>query len=136
MTPQISVTLEPSDWPDPKWRNYHLAGNVIRGEVRVESDGPLECRAVRCVVGWHTEGRGDRDEGVAAAMTLHDGPLNGNRSFPFEASIPVNGPISYQGHYINIVWSAKAVIDLAWKKDPVSEAQFVVLPAPYTAEAV
>ncbi len=134
MQPEIIVELDPSDWPDPKWRNYHLAGSTVTGKVHVRCDEPLECQAVRCAAGWHSEGRGDRDEGMVMGKTLHDGPLEESSSFPFSLTVPVNGPISYSGHYISIVWEVKAVIDLAWKKDPATEATFVVLPAPYTAQ--
>ncbi len=131
MAPSIAIALDAVEGADPKWKDYFVAGSVLSGEVRISCSEPVDCQAVRCVIGWHTEGRGDRDEGTAWSKTLHTGPLNGQHTFPFEAVLPIDGPISYSGHYVNIVWTVTSVIELAWKKDPQAEVRFFVLPAPY-----
>ena len=131
-TPHIRIELDPGEWTDPKWEKYRLAGGRVSGKVIVDCPGPLSCEAIRCVVGWHTEGRGDRDDGMIAVRTLHKGSLETRRSFDFQVELPVNGPISYAGHYINIVWTVTAIIDLSWKKNPQAQETFYLMPAPVT----
>ncbi len=130
MAPRIDIELDKSDWDDPRFERYYLAGSTVRGKVVVTASEPLDARAVRVAAGWHTEGRGDRDEGMVASATLHQGSIMGRQEFPFELKLPEDGPVTYEGHYIRIVWSVIAVIDLAWKKDPQAEQVFFVMPAP------
>ncbi len=131
MVPSVAIALDVVSGADPKWKDYYVAGSVLSGQVLVTGDGPIECEAVRCVISWHTEGRGDRNEEAVWSKTLHEGPLTADASFPFEASLPVRGPISYSGHYINVVWTVTAIVDLVRGKDPQAVARFFVLPAPY-----
>ena len=130
MAPAIRIELDKSDWDDPRFERYHLAGTQVRGRVIVSAPEPLETKGVRVVAGWRTEGRGDRDEAMAALKTCHRGTISGQQEFPFELPVPVDGPISFDGHYIQIVWRVVAIIDLSWKKDPKAEEIFYVMPAP------
>ena len=124
-TPTLEIELDPGPWPQGDWANYRAAGGNVSGALRVNSPDPLECRAVRISIGWHTEGRGDKDEAVIFEETVHRGPLHGEHSFRFSTPLPA-GPVSYAGKYITIVWQAAAAIDLAWKRDPHTEQTFFV----------
>ena len=125
--PNIWIDLDPGPWTEPEWKDYYTCGGAVSGRVRILADEPVNCRGVRLTVGWHTEGRGDRDEGKVHEETVHEGELpTGDHTFPFSARLPQEGPISYAGHYINIVWRATAHIDLAWRRDPTAEKVFYV----------
>ncbi len=81
----------------------------------------IECRGVRVLLGWRTDGRGTKDSSTVYEETLFAGELPiGEQEYPFQATIPL-GPISYAGHYININWFVSAHIDLAWQRDPKTE---------------
>ena len=131
MAVDVAIELDEPDWADPEWSRHYVAGNILSGVVRVRSDQEVNCRGVHCVVGWHTEGRGDKDEGIVWSNTLHEGPLSGEQTFPFRLTLPLNGPISYSGHYIRIVWTVNAVVALDWQKDPSAEVLFFLMPAPF-----
>ena len=129
MSVLIRIQLDPGQSDDPDWERYRVGGDRISGQVVVETDELIECRAVRIAGGWHTEGKGDRDEEVIYATTLHKGKLNATHQFPFETMLPEQ-PISYSGHHIKVIWTATATVDLAWQKDPRAEEMFFVLPIP------
>ncbi|MDA7979763.1 MAG: hypothetical protein MPJ50_13430 [Pirellulales bacterium] len=125
-TPTIIIHIDPGPWEDPQWRNHRPTGGKVAGRVRVSCMETLACRGVRLTIGWRTEGRGDQDSALILDDTPHYGELSpGDHEFPFSVEIPA-GPISYQGHHIKIVWFAAARIDLAWKRDPKAEQQFLV----------
>ena len=129
MAPSIQIELDPGPSSDPGLADYHVCGGTISGHAVVSTDEPLNCRAVMLSVGWHTEGRGDEDEESVFEEWVHEGELSaGEHRFAFSARIP-DGPMSYAGHYINVIWRVTAQIDLAWKRDPTAERTFfAVLP--------
>ena len=70
-------------------------------------------------VARHTEGRGDKDEGVGAEQDLFQGELRANTPayYRYHLKLPQE-PWSYAGRYVNIIWEVEASIDLAWARDP------------------
>ena len=124
----IQIDLDPGPWAESELKNYRLAGDELGGCVRVKVDEPVSCRGLVAKVGWHTEGKGDRDEENVFEQTLHAGALDtGEFTFPFSTKLPIS-PISYSGHYLTIVWRIEASLDLAWKRDPVARKVFYVMP--------
>ncbi len=129
MAVYVEIQLEDGPWTDRGLHHYWPAGGTIRGDVILRTDERPDCRGVRVAAGWRTEGRGDRDEGMVFASTLYEGTLDlGESRFPFAAELP-HQPISYQGHYVSIVWRVSARVDLAWKSDPSAEEMFYMLPS-------
>ena len=130
-SPSIHVELDPGPWSEPEYADCRVCGETVSGSVVVQAEEPVRCRAVVVSVGWHTEGRGDRDEETLWEQRVHEGELlPGEHRFPFSATLPAE-PMSYAGHYININWQVKATIDVAWARDPHAERQFyAVLPEP------
>ena len=122
--PVVSIELDPGPWEEPEMADHREAGGTISGRVLLSTDEPVDCRKVVVEVGWRTEGRGDRDGEMCSSVTLHSGEIQpGDEAFPFEFDLPA-GPMSYAGHYINIIWNVQARVDLAWKFDPVAVRQF------------
>jgi hypothetical protein len=128
-TPQVHIELDPGPWTEAEYADYRVLGEPISGKVRIAADEPITCRSVTVSIGWHTEGRGDRDEGTVWESQVHEGEIPaGEMELPFRAELP-DGPMSYAGQYINILWEVAAQIDLAWKRDPTAERRFhAVLP--------
>lgn len=125
--PEITFELDPGPWgTDPEWRDFRATGGSISGRATVTTDELIKCRGVDLVLGWRTEGRGDRDQQLILEDRVHAGELYpGTRVFPFQATLP-EGPISYDGHHIKIVWFVGIQIDIAWKRDPKNEMPFFV----------
>ncbi len=128
----IDLELEPGPCRDPDLENYYPTGGTIRGRVRVLTNEPFDCRGVLLRLGWNTQGRGDEDHEDVVLSTLFAGTLPiGESEYEFEAKLP-SSPISYAGHYINVIWSVEARLDLAWKRDPKIEKVFYVTPREIT----
>jgi hypothetical protein len=107
----------------------YLPEETIRGRVIIDVPEPITCRKIIVNVGWRTEGRGDLDYDSIHEQHVESGELNvGTSTYEFSCELP-DGPISYAGHYINIIWEASARIDLAWKIDPKAAREFYLLPA-------
>jgi hypothetical protein len=127
--PRVTIILDPGPWSEPEYAAYRVLGEPLSGKVRIAADEPATCRAVTVSLGWHTEGRGDRDEQTVWETRLHEGEIPaGEMEFPFRAELP-RGPMSYAGHYVNVLWEVAARIDLAWKRDPAAQQRIhAVLP--------
>jgi hypothetical protein len=108
----------------------YAPGEVLTGTAYISANKQLDCRNLTAQLGWHTEGRGDRDEAIAAKIDLYRGVLNPGfpTSYEFSFVVPA-APWSYGGHYITIVWAVTIEIDLAWRSNPRVLQSFVLLPA-------
>jgi hypothetical protein len=104
-------------------------GETLQGSVRITPDSDLQARHVYVRLLWHTEGRGDRDQGIAAEQDLHQGTLRKGTPtyYTFHFNIP-DQPWSYAGHYVNIIWGLTCSIDLALARDPHDEVTFILAP--------
>lgn len=104
-------------------------GEPFQGSVKVTPASDLDCRHLYARLVWHTEGRGDRDRGVAAEMDLFQGVLRaGTPTFhTFHFKVP-ESPWSYAGYYINIIWEVEVSIDLRWARDPKAGQPFILAP--------
>ena len=122
--PELYIEIDPGPWDEPKFRDHQAAGGRLSGRVRVKSDDMVPCRRLIVRAGWHTDGRGDTDYEHCMERTLFEGELMpGEQEYPFECTLP-DGPMSYAGHHINIVWEVQAQLDLAWKRDPAASSKF------------
>lgn len=80
-------------------------GETMRGRVEwlgQETPDSLEVRLL-----WYTEGRGDRDVGVARTLRIEGLVSTGSREFEFE--LPA-GPYSCSGRLISICWAVEATL--------------------------
>lgn len=125
--PQLKIELDPGPWgDDPQWIDYRLAGDVVSGRAVVRLDEAVNCRGVFVTVGWKTEGKGDADSLNVLHTTVARGNLPpGEHVYPFSTQLP-EGPMSYSGHHIQIIWEATVRLDLAWRRDPVESKRFFV----------
>lgn len=94
-------------------------GETVKGRATVVPEND-RWKEVVVWVGWHTEGRGDMDKGeliqvVRAKETFTNVLAGMPLEIPFEAKIPEEGPISYDGEIVRIVYSVevRVVVPLA-----------------------
>lgn len=110
-------------------RVFH-PGDVISGQIAIEPDEDIPCRDVTVWVGWHTEGKGDQDRGVAGSQKIEHKEVLRRRSLladRFSFQLPAQ-PWSYSGHLINIVWAVELKIDVPMRKDVSTRVTFALLP--------
>ncbi len=105
-------------------------GDTVAGTVIVSAMEDVECNGLQIEVGWRTEGRGTRDSVVVDQRTAFRGKLEAGRTleFPFDAKLP-DGPWSYEGKLLRIVWQVEVKASIPWARDESFSASFVVAPA-------
>ncbi len=104
-------------------------GDEIRATVLLRPDRDMDARHVYARLQWHTEGRGERDEGVIEQRDVFQGRLRAMlpESFDLVFRLP-EAPWSYTGHYVSIIWTITVEIDLAWARNPRHQQPFVMSP--------
>lgn len=104
-------------------------GGVMQGAVQVAPRDNINCKAAVVRIGWHTEGRGDRDSATVAEIPIVQGGLTANTPVyqQFNVILP-REPWSYAGHYINIIWEVKVTIDIPLAPDINAVQPFVLAP--------
>jgi hypothetical protein len=60
---------------------------------------------------WYTEGRGTRDLQTIHSLTLNPEKLATGVPIPFTLKIPDEGPITYNGSLLRIIWEVRAKAD-------------------------
>ena len=113
--------------------DIHLAesqvrlGRTVSGSATWHTDKAPDRVAAR--VGWVTEGRGDRDDEYFDEASLDVGQSEFGRPdrFDFTLQIPPDGPLSYDGKILRIVWVVEVRLYLSWAKDIETTARFRVV---------
>jgi len=85
-------------------------------------------RGIDVELTYHTEGRGDTDRKVVA-RARHDvteGESGGE--LPVELTVPLEGPITYDGRLIRVIWSVTASLDMRMARDPSASHPLTVFP--------
>ncbi len=105
-------------------------GGTVRGSAQIVPHSTINCRHVYIALIWHTEGRGDRDKGVASQLDVYQGRLDAGvpTYHDFNFTLP-RGPWSYAGHYINIIWQIVVTLDIPRAKDIHGGLRFILSPA-------
>ncbi len=124
--PNLDIALE---------RGIVEIGSALRGRVRrtgelddLATDSRQPVRAVRVSLRYTTEGRGDTDERTVAECEL---PVDeyGRTETTFEFTVPVRGPISYDGRLIRVLWFVDAQVDVRLRRDPTVHIPVLVIPS-------
>ncbi len=104
--------------------------DTVKGLVEINPISNINCRSVEVKIGWHTEGRGTRNEGYAYVDRRDDitqlevgTPI----IIDFDYNLPVE-PWSYSGTLISIVWSVDVKIDIPMGRDINHSESFVLQP--------
>ncbi|MEZ4632938.1 MAG: hypothetical protein R2880_19870 [Deinococcales bacterium] len=102
------------------------------GKVHISVNQDTVCHKLSVRAEWRTHGRGNRDKGTLPIIehTVSADKLIAGQSYTFPFNFTVSsGPLSYRGHYFNVDWYLKAVIDARGPFDPSYEQDFIVLPS-------
>jgi hypothetical protein len=101
----------------------------LAGTVTITPGNNIRARKTYVQLQWHTEGRGDRDEGAVAALSLTEAPLQAGVPLVgrFAFDLP-DGPWSFAGHYINIIWEVLLVVDIPMASDIRASQPFILAP--------
>lgn len=124
-TPEIMIRFKGAG----QTRVFH-PGDTMSGIVEVNPSRDTNCRAIEIKIGWHTEGRGTRNEGYPYNNRLdHIDNLSIGESVveDFDFVIPPE-PWSYSGHLVSIVWSVDVKVDIPLAFDMTHSEPFVVQP--------
>ncbi|MDO5498071.1 MAG: hypothetical protein Q4F67_00130 [Propionibacteriaceae bacterium] len=107
-----------------------VVGQEVAGVVTWDPRNVTRARSFQIAVRWRTEGRGDRDEGTIARVDipLPEGPPAAVTKYPFRFAIPPEGPVTYFGRLIRIIWEVEARVDIEWAIDPNTKVSFTVVP--------
>ncbi|MDO5682414.1 MAG: sporulation protein [Propionibacteriaceae bacterium] len=118
----ISVEFET---PEP-----FVVGQSVYGVATWDPVGVTRGRAFIITVGWRTEGRGDTDTGVIATFNIPftSGQPTTVTTFPFQFQLPPDGPVTYHGKLLRVLWSVTARVDVSLAIDPKQSRDFVVSP--------
>jgi len=112
------------------------SGDPVRGTLAIRAHGDVEANGVKIRLFWRTHGKGNRDTG--GEMTSGSGPLRlgpgDTEEVPFDFVMPP-GPVTCDGHFVSVAWVLRAELDVSWARDPNTELDLVVLPAPPEASA-
>lgn len=126
---ELNVTLDAGPWSEPGYEQCRPVGGVVSGTVTWNAPEPLKMRLIEVELRWRTEGRGDTDQEAPAKQELAKYELPaGESSWRFELRLPPDGPITYEGHLIRILWEVRAHIDIAWGRDLEFTTPLTVLP--------
>jgi len=106
-------------------------GSLIQGAAQIVPQGDIRCNHVFIRLQWHTEGRGDRDEGKVGEIDIAQGTLAANMPIgqSFNFNLP-REPWSFAGHYVNSIWEVVVVIDIPLAPDIRFGQPFILAPRP------
>jgi hypothetical protein len=126
----LSISLDQSD------RSY-TPGDRVSGTVRVEVSQEVPKQELRVTLGWRTHGRGNVANEEVARSVMHAGSLlpGAQHTYPFEFSLPKEGPYTYHGQDLNVDWQLEARSDIPWARDPVAREDILVTPGDVSPRA-
>lgn len=112
---------------DTPRERYH-PGDEVSGHVVVQTDDSVRCDGLVAELLWKTHGRGNSTSGDAETVELFQGEWVGSTHmrYAFRFTLPA-GPVTYNGHYLNVGWFVRARADIPWKIDPKAEAEVVLV---------
>lgn len=121
------ITLHGGDI-DGNWQRFE-PGNPLQGSVQLVTDSDVRANHVWIRLQWHTEGKGDRDEGRVAELDVFQGVLTPQMpmQYSFNFTLP-DAPWSYAGHYINIIWEVVVEVDVPMAPDIRQGQLFILAP--------
>jgi hypothetical protein len=104
-------------------------GSRLEGLVQIIPAENIRAKRVLVRVGWHTEGRGDRNSGAVGELQIAQGNLTANTPLAqsFSLDLPTS-PWSFAGHYVSIIWLVRVTIDVPFGGDIEAMQPFVVAP--------
>ena len=98
-------------------------GGIVTGVV--SWSGPKTPRSVSVTLQYRTEGRGSTDKDEASTVQV---PADNQGYHQFHLEVPTEGPISFDGDLISVIWEVELQLDLRGRRDPKETTRVEVLP--------
>lgn len=98
-------------------------GDTVSGTV--SWSGPKTPRSVSVTLQYRTEGRGSTDKGEASTVQVTPDSQGYHQ---FHLTAPSEGPISFDGDLISVVWEVELQLDLKGRRDPKESVRVEILP--------
>lgn len=105
----------------------YFTGRVSRQPDADGVSSTSRARAVRMVLRYRTEGRGDTNRREVSNLEFPLQP-HGGLDTRFSLAVPASGPISYDGRMIRILYEIEARVDVKLARDPKIERPVLVVP--------
>lgn len=99
----------------------YLSGDEVRGTLQWDFR-PETREILRLEMRWKTQGKGYEDAEIVKTETIYKPSPYGSHDFAFR--LP-EGPYSFSGELISVVWMIEAFTETAGDKD---ECEFIVSP--------
>lgn len=105
-------------------------GARVKGSAVWTPDRQVSPRELRISAEWRTEGRGSTSSGKGGELRFPAGPQGFMPpvQLPFELVLPPDGPLSYDGKLIRVIWELVVRVDLPWASDEVARQTLQVVP--------
>lgn len=87
--------------------------------------GPKTPRSVTVSLKYRTEGRGSTDKGEVSSTQLVPDSQGYHQ---FNVRVPSEGPPSFDGDLISLIWEVELRLDLKGRRDPKESARVEVVP--------
>jgi hypothetical protein len=102
-------------------------GDFVSGRVHWTADGVRRPRRIIAAAVWETAGSGNPRRGVGRAMQFVPRRDQRDATFPFRLMIPHEGPVTFAGQLLAIVWKVRVRVDQVGL-DEFAESEFHVEP--------
>ncbi len=104
-----------------------LAGEMVKGCVRVSVDSGVNCSGLVVSSGWKTHGRGNVTSGEGEQTTVFSGEWAAGQPQEYKFSLPAGDwPPTYHGHLLSIDHYIDARAKIPWAFDPKASSPFMV----------
>ena len=103
------------------------AGQVLTAHVRWRGD--RQPSRIIVAAQWETAGEGNRAWGVGRSVVIVPREGEHAAAMPVRLLIPHEGPVSFSGSLLSIIWKVKARVDQPGR-DELAEIAFHVAPRP------
>ncbi len=97
--------------------------------IQVRPEREINCRDVWVYVGWHTEGKGDRNSAAVYSESLGVLGISPDEPLTYELHYQLpNDPWSYEGELLRIVWTVHVKVEINLLPDINHHEPFVLRP--------
>jgi hypothetical protein len=109
-------------------------GDSLTGRVVWTASGKKQPRKIEAICRWRIEGKGRRKETIVDQELDLGVESRSEVSVPFDFTIPLYGPLSYDGKLLRVVWEVVGRADLPFAIDEVETKPFTVVARPWNPE--
>jgi hypothetical protein len=105
-------------------------GQQVKGTLIWTPDSDTLPRSILVSLGWRTEGRGfvDRQRVASMSPTVNRVVAGRPTMIPFAVELPLEGPMSYVGSLMRIIWELTVDIEKPWAIDEHLTIGLIVVP--------